>query len=365
MRLSISTVVGLLLLSASIRASAALPGESIILNPHTGDYTITYWDFPKSPKKQLRQAIFVPSTKIVPTVGSEFQLRKNEEIKYFYRVVNNSRSRQSLVALRLDQVSGIISAIPLLSSEPEIDDQAVVERLVEAGIEALTTPTRWNGGSYASPKGGLLISWSYAILNEPKDGLMPGDTQGGFGFLSKDLPGIGVAELSGHAPVSMYPGEGPTGDLGKELETIEQNDFVSRPAAVPTIAVPAPFDAALLLDRIRAEMQTWPAKQLLDPAFAAQLDRYLVAAAEAYRLNNIKAGKEHIDTLRKLLERDHKHLDHDDEDNDDPDERKAATHLSIDRLAARVLDFDLRYVLKRTEHGHEHEHKEGDHGKER
>jgi DNA-binding FrmR family transcriptional regulator len=50
-----------------------------------------------------------------------------------------------------------------------------------------------------------------------------------------------------------------------------------------------------------------------------------------------------------LLEHEHKYLDHDDEDNDDMAEQKAATRLTIDRLAARVLDFDLRYVLKRTE----------------
>jgi hypothetical protein len=54
-------------------------------------------------------------------------------------------------------------------------------------------------------------------------------------------------------------------------------------------------------------------------------------------------------------------LDHDDEDNEDTAEHKAATRLTIDRLAARVLDFDLRYVLKRTEH----EHEEGDRKKER
>ena len=67
--------------------------------------------------------------------------------------------------------------------------------------------------------------------------------------------------------------------------------------------------------------------------------------------------------MRKLLDREHKYLDHDDEDNDDTAEHKAATRLTIDRLAARVLDFDLRYVLKRTEH--EHEHEEGDRRKER
>jgi hypothetical protein len=115
------------------------------------------------------------------------------------------------------------------------------------------------------------------------------------------------------------------------------------------IAVPVPFDAAVLLDRIRFHVATWPGKQLLDPAFAAQLDSYMVAAVDAYRLNNTKAGKEHIMTVRRMLAKEHHHLDHDDEDTDDTDEHKAATRLAIDRVAARVLDFDLRYVLKRME----------------
>jgi hypothetical protein len=134
--------------------------------------------------------------------------------------------------------------------------------------------------------------------------------------------------------------------------------FVSINVAAPKIIVPVPFNAALLLDRIRAEVQTWPGKQLLDAAFAAQLDCYLVSAAEAYRLNNPKASREHIHTLRKMLAKEHHHVDHDDEDDEDTEEHKVKTRFTIDRLAARVLDFDLRYVLKRTE-SEEGERKKG------
>ncbi len=142
--------------------------------------------------------------------------------------------------------------------------------------------------------------------------------------------------------------------MGDQLAKLAQNDFVPRKAAVPAIAVPTPFDAAVLLDRIRTEIQTWPGKQLIDATYAAQLDRNLVAAATAYRNNQLKAAKEQIEALRKLLAKEHYYLDHDEEDNDDSAEHKAATRLTIDRLAARVLDFDLRYVLMRTEHEREH-----------
>lgn len=356
-----SPFVGLLLLFASTQAISALPGESIVLDPNTGDYILTYWDYPSSIKKrQMRHAIFVPSTKIDPSVKSTFKFRGEGVISYAYRVTNGPKSRQALIAIRFDPVTDIVSALPLPKNEQDVDPN-IMEQLIAAGMDALATPNGWNGGSYASQAGGLRISWSYATLHSDSDGLKPGNTQGGFGFTSRDIPGIGTAQLSGHAPVPMFPAEGPSGELGKEFDLIEQNDFVPRNAAIPTIAVPSPFDAAALLDRIRSQMLTWPNKQLLDPAFATQLDRYMVAAADAYRRNQPKAGREHIESLRRLLEREHKYLDHDDEDNDDTAEHKAATRLTIDRLAARVLDFDLRYVLKRMEH----EHEEGGRRKER
>jgi hypothetical protein len=54
-----------------------------------------------------------------------------------------------------------------------------------------------------------------------------------------------------------------------------------------------------------------------------------------------------------MLAKEHDNLDRDDEDNDDVEEHKTTARFTIDRLAARVLDFDLRYVLKRTEREHD------------
>jgi len=114
-----------------------------------------------------------------------------------------------------------------------------------------------------------------------------------------------------------------------------------------------PSSAALLLDYIRNEMQTWPGKQLLDTTYSAKLDSYLSSAANAFRLNQPKVAREQIEAVRKMLAKEHHHVDHDDEDDEDTEEHKRATRFTIDRLAARVLDFNLRYVLKRTEREHD------------
>ena len=84
---------------------------------------------------------------------------------------------------------------------------------------------------------------------------------------------------------------------------------------------------------------------MLDVSFSSQLDRYFQAAIDAYSHSQPKVAKEHIQTLRKMLKNEHEGIDH--EEDEEKNERKSA-RVSIDRLAARVLDFDLKYVLKRS-----------------
>jgi hypothetical protein len=334
----VTQLVILTLLLDSVHAIAAKPGESIVLDPNTGDYTITYWGSDKT-NAQLSKVIFVPATKIEPTVQSVFKLRGASEVFYSYRVSNGKKSRQSLVSIRLDPASSII--LPLPSSNNNI-----AEQLLGAEYSAITKPENWTGISTSSRAGGVRISWSPTS----DEGLPPGKTQAGFGFSSRDIPGIGMAQMQGDTPVQMYPDEGPVSDLANELERMEQHDFVTRPAAIPAITVPNPFNAAILLERIQTQTHTWIAMQLLDATFSSQLDRSLTAAANAYRLNQPKAGKEHIQTLRKMLKKEHDDADKDDDKEDSKHDGKhddKVKRVQIDRLAARVLDFDLKYVLKR------------------
>ena len=311
---------------------AMLPGEGIVFDPTTGDYLINYMSF----KKQLMQSRFVPSTKIDPTLRSRFE-NQDGLIRYSYSIHNGIKAKQPLIGFELESVSSIYS-----------------NAISPNGWEGRVIPLSDTTGS------GLRISYSFENLDDAKrNGLQISETQPGFGFTSVDLPGIGEGRLTGFGDIGPgFVDEGPKdNEIRNQLNQIQLNDFVSRNAVIPTITTPIPFDAAVLLESIRAQMLTWTGMKLLDPAFATQLDRYMIAAANAYRSNQVKAGKEQIESLRKLLEREHKYLNHDDEDNEDTTEHKTATRFSIDRLAARVLDFDLRYVLKRTEG----EHKEGEH----
>jgi hypothetical protein len=339
----------------------AYPGESIVRDPVTGNYTITYVG---ESADNLSQTVFVPSTKIEPTIRSRFHLMDKWNIAYRFSVSNGATARQAINGVLVDGVvNPIIGELP--HPELEVSDE-VFKAYVVATRAATPAPVNWKG-DITRDEELKRIAWRPQAGKFKTTGIFAGQTLSGFGFSSLDLPGMGDAKVDGFSEIFGFPDDGPIYDSAilDELNRLRDNDFVSRIAAIPVVAVPNPFDAAILLDRIRTEIQTWPGKQLLDTAYAAQLDRYMVAAAEACRLNNTKAAREHIHTLRKLLAKEHHHVDHDDEDNEDTEEHKLKTRRSIDRLAARVLDFDLRYVLKRTEQGHGKDgHGKDDHRKE-
>ncbi len=351
------TLVALTLMLAP--RAYGLSGENIVLDPSTGNYTITYLGYDESGESEertvLRVATFEPATKIDPSIRSTFKMGENGIVAYRYRIHNGAASRQPLVMIAFDPVASLVATDSTTQPEMNMQANAIAHNWGLASYPMMA-PEGWNGWATTSRIGGLRAGWDSIEASLP-----PGTTQNGFGFFSNDLPGIGVAQLRGKAAIRKFVDEGPVGEVGDKLRKLVQNNYVPRNAAVPAIALPAPFDTAILLDRIRTHVAAWPGKQLVAPAFAAQLDRYLSAAADAYRLNQPKAGKEHIETMRKMLAKEHHYLDHDDEDNDDAEERKAQTRFTIDRLAARVLDFDLRYVLKRMEH----EHEEGERRKER
>ena len=340
-------------LMATITFNAySAPGESIVLDPNTGDYLITYYGtgaLGNKKNKILRKEIFVPATKIDPSVKSTFKLKEDGTIVYKYQITNGSKSKQPLVMLMFDPVTSIIETVPMPIRDPSLDAHAF-EQIYLAGKAALTTPDGWGGTNFEKQVGKLRISWVYENLDSLSDGLAQGTTQTGFGFSSKDIPGIGIAQLRGHSPGGQgYVDEGPSGEIGDQVFQLEQNNYVSRNAAVPTIPVPTPFDPAVILERIQTQMHTWIAMNLLDAAFASQLDRYFQSAISAYRLNQPKVGKQQIEAMRELIKKEQPDLDRDEEHESDNTHEKndVKKPTLIARLAARVLDFDLKYVTKR------------------
>lgn len=338
----------------------ALEGETIVFNPLTGNYLITYLD---SNDNSLRQVTFIPATKINPTLISKLKLKADDVISYNYTLKNGRASQQNIILVNLEPVSSITTSLSNIASityapiNTQAEQDAIFTALTQADdkmrdvAKGFNTPTPWRASmTYAEDLNKFRIGWRTKVVN----GMQPG-RHATFGFNSHDLPGIIQSEIKGYASGSKeIPGEetqdAEDGGFGQQYENLINSNYIQRPAAVPSIAVPTPFNAAVLIDRIQTQMHTWIAMQLLDATYSSQLDRYLTAAANAYRLNQPKAGKEHIQTLRKMLKKEHEDADKDDEKEDGKHEGKSDDknkRIPIDRLAARVLDFNLKYVLKR------------------
>ena len=317
-------------LGLPLLASALTHGEGIVRDSN-GDYLITYMS---SEEGKLIQVRYVPPNKINPWLKSSFIDADNNTIVYRYQVANRQGAQLSIVGLLFDS----LSSINVVINQP--------------ASTSVVKPNSWGGLARRDISDKLRVFW--IASNNAK--IPPNNSQSGFGFSSNDLPGVADAKLSGNSLSPSFMGDPDIEITAMYDQLVKETSFVSLNSAVPTIAVPVPFDAAILLDRIRTHVATWQGKQLVEPVFATQLDRYLVAAAEAYHRNQLKAGKEHLETIHELLEKEHKHLDVNEDEENAKSEHKSNVRSNIDRLAARVLDFDLKYVLKRMERD-EDEHK--------
>jgi hypothetical protein len=271
-------------------------------------------------------------------------------IVYRYTVSNGVAAKQAILGFRLDQIiNPVVGELPF----PHGSFTQAEEDAYDAALKAaITSPANWNGNIIRLPSDNLdRIAWRPKPGVPQTVGIQAGRTLTGFGFSSLDLPSMGSSQTDCLSDVFGFPDEGPVddSDVLDELNRLRDNDFITRPAAVPMIALPTPFDPAVTLERIQAQVHTWISMSLLDSAFSAQLDRPFQSAISAYRLNQPKVGKKQIQTMREMLKKEHIDADREDDRDDkgEGDDKNKTQRALIDKLAARILDFDLKYVTKR------------------
>jgi hypothetical protein len=337
-----------LYLALTCVASGAQPGESIVLDPTTGNYVISYCAPDVQPSSAapcvLEQITWVPATKIYPRLRSYFQIQ-GSSISYGYWLKNEPRSAQSIVSFSIDPISGVASPIPSTAlNDPSIAESAVVAA-IDAWTQTLRMPPEWNGLVVAHPESpGLRATWLYSNVATETDGLTRGQTQNGFGIISNDLPGIVTAEVAGNSGEGpSFNDDGPTGDIAQQFQQLQLNNFVGRFAAVPAIQIPSPFNRAELLRRIEAQVGTWVALKILDPALYTQIDEFLQAAISAADTRDRSSCAAHLDKVHRLL---HEIDATFDESDDGPKDKDKTESPLITRLAAHVLIFDLIYAIR-------------------
>ena len=300
--------------------------EAIVLDPSTGNYVINYRGFNlDTGTRSWQRVIFVPATKIDPVAKSRFKLTDQGLVAYHYKVKNASTSQQALSGFRA------------LVSQANRTSQVV--------------PQGWRGSVVPDRNTtNMRLNWSYS-RQQAGDGLKPGNSQSGFGVESSDLPGVGMLRLRGATPTLAFPDEGPSQELSDKLDELSSpdSDSVPRLAAIPRIPNPTPFNAAVVLGSIQQHVKTdMVSMQLIDPALLAPVDRGLTQAIAAAQGGNTPSLLHEIMNLRQLLKQEHADVDKDDDGDRDDDDKNKAAKRQIDKLAARVLDFDLKYVERRV-----------------
>lgn len=321
-------LIALVSLIGSIPASAETQVEDFVYDPNTDTYILTFWG-KETGTPVFERWVFVPHTRIVPTVKSKVEETDKGVLRYSYRLRNGKESKQNL------------SSIDFLASHAIKVSQ--------------TTPKGWFGGVVSnSNTPEFIISW---FLRGPfGSGLTPGKSQSGFAYDSTDLPGMSEARMAGAAfpiksdtPASSLPN--PDSEATRKLEEFKARDYVPRVVAAPRIANPTPFNAAVVLEGVRSHLNgDLQQMKLVDPVFAAQLDRPLGAAIDAAKVGNTAGAKDNLKQFRKLLKQEHEDADREDDkdfDSDEDEKTNQGKPRLIDKLAARVLDFDAKYVLKR------------------
>lgn len=300
--------------------------EGIVIHPGTGDHIVTY----KAWNGFFNSVIFEPATKIDPTLKSKFKLSDSvNAVVYEYKLRNGPKAKQD-IGMFLTHVSNI-------SGNP-------------------TGPLDWDGRTFPSfTDPSLRLSWTREDKDAkvpPLRGLAPGKSADGFKVESSDLPGVVVMKIMGNTRHNTtWLGHQPNIDtpVGQHLALLEAMDHVPELAAAPVIPVPTPFDAAVVLTAIQKHLvQELVRRKLVDPSLAGQLDQLLQAAIVAAQGGNTVALKSNLKALRQLLKEKHGELDKEDDDkDDDKDIDKNYVKARDKKLAARVLDFDLKYIQRR------------------
>ncbi|WP_426400911.1 hypothetical protein ACN9M1_26645 (plasmid) [Ralstonia sp. R-29] len=321
--LSFFVVVGVL-----THGRAALAQESITRDSATGDYTISYYVSDDNGNQMLRQTVFVPSTKVRPAIRSEFEAKHDGSVVYRYVLKNGANAPQAIQVFTLDPVTGVKTQVA-----------ASGRRAVRGEI---STPQPWTVLAVGKNDDSVRIVWRYPSAG----GIWPMQAQPGFGLESTGLPGIVAAGVAGNAPNFAGLGENgfdPESTLGQQLQNLVMHDYVDVWVAAPTIPLSTPVNAAAVLAQLRSQIASWPAQKLIDPSVAAAVDSQLQAALAALAQGNSQQAIQALRTARQTVSSSQREVQDDDEG--PVEERRKGYGKKSSALAARVLQFDLRFVL--------------------
>lgn len=229
----------------------------------------------------------------------------------------------------------------------------------------IKAPKGWSAGLRVDEKEGQTsFVWSPGLKDTDPDGIEPSRSQGGFTVLRPELPGVARTYLQGSIEEPWGLDELPeTPFWTAKVDEIEAQDYLLVPVLAPVIPVPNPYNGAELARRLKAHVQTWLKYGHINADVLTRLNRQFDVLIPALEISNKQSVRATVAAIRKECADLHHDLDDAKagEDDDDHDaaalprtstQRSAAPALTLDRVAARALMFNLRYLVDRMDSGH-------------
>lgn len=340
-----------MVVACALAAGMACAEEpSLALDSLSGDYQLRYTD----EEGKLVEVTLVPPTKVKPVFSSQFLAQTNGDTRYLYQVAVETTSPQRLLDMRLG-VSGARMSL------------VMIDRVERKLGRPTATPAGWTGTIdkpapvnflTQTTSAGEQVDWG---MQEPdrtisaNTGLAAGQKASGFVLDSGDLPGIVVAELRGNTgPVIGYSieilGGTPTDEeIARKIDLA----YVPRFAAAPRITVSTPWSPGETIFALQDHVRKWGSAYpdstgQLDEAVLGEIENWFSVIIGAVNrgdqqstLNGINGLLGYIRTTQnKYKPADLSKIPHE-------GVAKATPQWPITNLAARVLTYDLGYILNR------------------
>ncbi len=204
-------------------------------------------------------------------------------------------------------------------------------------------------------------------------GVPPGQSAGGFEIRRPELPGATYAKMQGRVEEPGLPtGYKPGGPVEQAIREIISTDQVYVPILAPAITLPMPYSTAEHARRLRAHAQTWLGDATHSPMVSmlvlGNLGRQFDTLIPALERGNKAAARAAVTEMLREVFSHNPGLNplklSEDEENQAAGAlpQRAASRtgmqqvprnmpLTIDRVAARALAFNLQYLLTRMESG--------------
>lgn len=358
------------LLAPMLSLSLAHAQDSAVYDAQQNAWRLYYLD-PESARWVNKT--YIQQNAIKPSIRSTVQANGSQYV-YRYRVSNRRDAKQIIDLIRIWGIPLVytIPNLPPVTANIKTDN----DKWTQQNWVQLTAKRHFESSVVKAPKGwsaSLRVDelvnqtsfiWNPGLKDGDPDGISPGRTQDGFAVIRPELPGMARAKLTGSTEEPWGLDNLPdTPYWTQKIDEIQDLDYVLVPVLAPVIPVPTPYIGAELARRIRTHIQTWLKYGHINADVLTRLNRQFDVLIPAMEINNKQTVRAAVAAIRKECAdrnpglRDDSDGDEDDEHNSTalprtPAQLSAAPALTLDRVAARALMFDLRYLMDRMDLGH-------------